>query len=81
MLPAPNWVIPMPDHDGAHPLAGEGCGHAKLTASQVREIRRLYEAGWKQLVLARKFGIAQSNVSQIVSRTTWWCVDVERTDE
>ena len=71
----------MPDYDCAHPLAGEACGHAKLTASQVREIRRLAVEGRKQVLIARAFGISQSNVSQIVSRTTWWCVDVEHTDE
>jgi transcriptional regulator len=65
----------MPNHDGAHLLAGEACGHAKLTASQVREIRRLAAMGCKQQAIARQYGIAQSNVSQIVNRTTWWCVE------
>jgi hypothetical protein len=51
---------------------GEGVGTARLTADDVREIRRLYAAGdINQDELARRFGIHTSNVSMIVNRKSW----------
>lgn len=50
---------------------GELNNHAKLTANLVREIRRRYEAGDIQPVLAKEFGVSQANISCIIRRETW----------
>lgn len=56
---------------GTHPR-GERDGNSKLTADDVREIRRLYAAGGIGYCrLAARFGIARSNVAFIVRRQTW----------
>lgn len=53
-------------------LRGEQFSFAKMTEQTVLEIRRLYETGkFSQQSLADKFGINQTNVSQIVRRKTW----------
>lgn len=44
---------------------------AKLTAAKVLKIRSLAKAGKNQTELAKKFGVAPSNVSAIVTRRTW----------
>ena len=45
---------------------------AKLTAEQVRSIRKEYASGRiAQPQLARRYGIIQANVSMIVNRHTW----------
>ncbi len=45
---------------------------AALTAVQVRQIRRLYETKkWSQPKLARKFGVSQTAVSNILLRKTY----------
>jgi len=47
-------------------------GGMKLTAHQVREIRRLYDAGLAdQYALAEMFPVSQGNISHIVRRKTW----------
>ena len=43
----------------------------KLSAQQVREIRRRYEAGEPQGELARTFGVPQSGIHAIVNRITY----------
>ncbi len=50
---------------------GMGCGHAKLTDSDVKEIRLLASQGMSQSTIARKFDITQGNVSCIVLRKSW----------
>lgn len=51
---------------------GEAHGKAKLTKEDVLEIRRLYQTGlYHQAVIAKRLGIAQTNVSAIVRRETW----------
>ena len=50
---------------------GERVYGARLTADQVRELRRRYAEGEKQVDLAAAFGIIQPTVSQIVRRKTW----------
>lgn len=55
-------------HKGAN---GVRNGSAHLTEQQVVEIRALYAAGMTQVELAARFGIAQTNISQIVLRKMW----------
>jgi hypothetical protein len=45
--------------------------HAKLSDEDVVEIRRLYESGVYQRVIAGQFGISQANVSFIVNGIAW----------
>jgi hypothetical protein len=52
-------------------ILGERHGMAKLTADDVREIRRMVAAGAMQKVVAEHFLIAGSAVSKIVARTSW----------
>jgi hypothetical protein len=57
-------------HKGrCHP--GELTANAKLTASDVREIRRLRQDGWKLADLAAKFNVSQPNITAILNRQTW----------
>lgn len=49
---------------------------AKLSVSDVREIRRLYQRGGiSQQKIADRFKIDQTHVSEIVRRKEWTCVD------
>jgi predicted XRE-type DNA-binding protein len=50
---------------------GERNGTSKLTANMVREIRRFYQQGMRQVDLASRFGVEQSNISNIIRRKTW----------
>lgn len=50
---------------------GECNGLAKLTETQVREIRRRYGAGETQRPLAREFGVGQTTVGSVVRLETW----------
>jgi len=51
---------------------GEGHHLAKLTEADVRSIRDQYAAGGvSQRALARRFGVAQSNIGLVISRRTW----------
>lgn len=55
---------------GRKPLR-ENHGRAKLTEVQVTEIRRRYEAGARQVDLAKDFGVCQVNISAIVRGLIW----------
>lgn len=44
---------------------------AKVTDDDVREMRRLYSQGVFQRILAARYGLDQSTVSDIVNRRTW----------
>lgn len=61
--------VPFPDHHGeSHP-------RAKLTESDVRQIRLLYSTTKTTLkALAAKFGISFQQVSSVIRRRTWNCV-------
>ncbi|MGC9439301.1 HNH endonuclease [Streptomyces sp. WG5] len=60
---------------GTH-VKGESSGLAKLTESEVREIRRLWETGdYTQTEIGRKFGVVQQLVSQIAHRQAWAHLD------
>jgi len=51
---------------------GEGHHKAKLTADQVREIRRRWDAGEDtQCGMAREFGVYQNAIREIVMRNVW----------
>ena len=53
-------------------LRGEKNHKSKITASTVREIRRLYSiGGMTQKQIGEKFGINDRSVSHIVRRVTW----------
>lgn len=49
----------------------EKSGRAKLTATQVKEIRERYAKGEKPTPLSIEFGVSQENVSNIVARRSW----------
>ncbi len=50
---------------------GEKHGNAKLTETDVREIRDQVAAGMSQRELTQHYGIHVSNISHIVRRVTW----------
>ncbi len=50
---------------------GEHASRAKLTADQVRAIRRRLAAGEEQIALGPEFGITQASVSAIWLRKSW----------
>jgi len=50
---------------------GERVGSAKLTASQVQQIRDLAACGEARRAIADRFGVSRSNVGLIVSRQRW----------
>lgn len=52
-------------------VEGEKHPSAKLTASQVQDIRQLYAAGISSPKLARQFGIAKYGILAIVHRRIW----------
>jgi DNA-binding NarL/FixJ family response regulator len=56
---------------GPNNLHGEANPAARLSATDVREIRRLYRRGLTIALIARRFLTAESNVSSIVKRQTW----------
>lgn len=58
-------------HGGRPWLQGEKNPQGKLSADQVREIRRLAAEGVVQLRLAEKFGVGPMQISRIVRRKRW----------
>lgn len=55
---------------------GEQVGTSKLTADQVREIRRRYAAGGiGQRALAKAYGVVKSTIRHIVRRMQWKDID------
>lgn len=50
---------------------GENHNRAKLTNSDIYEIRKLADNGLKQKVIAKIFGVAQQTVSKIVNKRRW----------
>jgi len=50
---------------------GEKHGNAKVTSSDVLEIRRRWANGERQVDLAAEFNIGQGRISAIVRRATW----------
>lgn len=57
---------------GISTVRGEHVGTSRLTADDVREIRRIYaEGGTRQVDIGNRFGIDQTAVSSIVLRKSW----------
>lgn len=50
---------------------GEESGAHILTDTDIRSIKRLLSAGWRQSDIAARFGISQTNVSSIKRGLTW----------
>lgn len=50
---------------------GSGNGRAKLTESQVEEIRQGWAAGETQVSMARRFGVSRSAIQFILNGRTW----------
>lgn len=50
---------------------GESSGGAKLTESDVKEIRRLRENGHSLKSLAKQFGVTHPNIHYICTKHTW----------
>ena len=64
------------DHAEKHspfwaPRVGSGRFNAKLTDADVVDIRKLYKAGVGPTIIAAKFGVHQSNVSNILAGRAW----------
>lgn len=53
------------------PPAGERNGHAKLTTTEVLEIRALADSGWSNESLMEKFSIKRSQIHAIRHRYSW----------
>ena len=45
--------------------------HSTLTGSQVLDIRRLYNEGSNDTILANQFGVSRKAIYNIVNRNTW----------
>jgi predicted DNA-binding protein (UPF0251 family) len=54
---------------------GEASGQAKLTAEMVRAIRAAGAAGERQRDIARRYGLAQSQVWRLIHRLSWKHLD------
>lgn len=51
---------------------GENHPSAKLTDLQVLEIKELWNIGHRNIrVIARNYGVSQSNIKKIITRETW----------
>lgn len=50
---------------------GSGNGRHVLIEEEVREIRALLAQGCEQKVIAEMYGVTQSNISRISSRSSW----------
>lgn len=57
--------------DGWRYRKGEDSPVSRLTEGEVKEIRRRYKNGERQIPLAEEFDLAQSHVSRIVRREVW----------
>lgn len=51
---------------------GQNNPTAKLTWTEVREIRRLYGSGPSQRDLARNYGVSPTTIRTIVKKQAWW---------
>jgi hypothetical protein len=50
---------------------GEAHNKAKLTDEKVLEIRRLFNAGYSESALVKKFKVCQSTINRVILRQTW----------
>lgn len=51
--------------------AGQKCGSAKLTETDVLQIRRRWKSGQTKASLSRMFGVADATIRHIIARRTW----------
>jgi hypothetical protein len=58
-------------HEKGHTAHGEGAAASKLTVSEVRTIRELFDSGRSKRSLAVQFGVSRKNIRCIVNRDTW----------
>lgn len=56
---------------GEHGTQARNKTNTKVSKEDADAMRALASGGWKQLDIASKFGITQSNVSRILSGQTW----------
>lgn len=79
------WGTPQQNSDDRvrHGRSGLGNdnGNAKLTASDVIEIRRRAANGESRMVIAKDFGVNVSNICLIILRKTWAHVASAETDK
>jgi hypothetical protein len=54
---------------------GERIARSRLTAEQVRSIRRKHSSGMRQKELAEEYGLLQNHVCKIVNRKLWVHLD------
>lgn len=60
------------DSETGRAAHGERHGRSRFTTDQVLELRSLWETGeWKQRDLAKKYGVTQRAVWQVIHRHTW----------
>ena len=52
-------------------LRGESHPKAKLTATDVKQIRSLYSMGFSARSIASNFNVTEWNIKEIVKRKTW----------
>ena len=68
------WAHLDPTQDAPHEnmqVRGERCSLSKLTAQDVVAMRSDLYSGWRQVDIARHFGISQPQVSAILLRKVW----------
>lgn len=55
-----------------HPARGEASGNVKLTANDVRKIRRLYATNkYTFTKIGKQFGVYRTTISRIINNKTW----------
>lgn len=50
---------------------GENHPQSKLTAKQVKEIRKLHKKGFSLTVIAKNYSVSYWNIRKIVTNKTW----------
>ncbi len=56
-------------------VEGKGFANAKLTETQVREIRRRYVPGKNRTKLALEYGVTRQTIRNICRRSSWSWLD------
>jgi len=72
----PENIIDMDKKNRRNPAKGEKIGNSKIKSEQALEIKKLYSTGnYRQIDIAKKFGVERGVVSSIVQNKTWIHVD------
>lgn len=74
------WVTPLENETHSRGVLGKKTfghhnGRAKLTVSDVRKIRKLWEKGQSFASIGRQFGIHETQAGRIAQRQAWSHVD------